>query len=30
VGLDEHRPGEPEHDGVIREDPDDVGAALDL
>jgi hypothetical protein len=30
VGLDQHRPGQPQHGGVIREDPDDVGAALDL
>jgi hypothetical protein len=28
--LDEQHAGQPQHGGVIREDPDDVGAALDL
>jgi hypothetical protein len=30
VGLDDHRGDEAEGGGVVREDPDDPGAALDL
>jgi len=30
MGLDEHRPGQPQQGLWVGEDPDDVGAALDL
>jgi hypothetical protein len=30
VGLDEHRASESEHGGIVGEDPDHVGAALEL
>jgi hypothetical protein len=30
VGFDQHRAGEPEQGCGVGEDPDDVGAALDL
>jgi hypothetical protein len=30
VGLDQHGAGQPQHSGIIGEDADHVGAALDL
>jgi hypothetical protein len=30
VGFDQHRAGQPEQGLGVREDPDDVGALLDL
>jgi hypothetical protein len=30
VGLDQYRPGQPQQGFGVREDPHDVGAALDL